>query len=268
MAIGLARMFGVRLPLNFNSPYKATSIIDFWRRWHITLSRFLRDYLYIPLGGSRKGEARRLANLLITMLLGGLWHGAGWTFVLWGGLHGGYLVVNHIWRKWRASCGCGQGTPLGQFFAWLLTMLAVILAWIPFRAEGMVATQNMLGAMFGFNGFSLPVSLTGKLGLNEPLLISFGAVFQGMFHNGLANWTHGAAMIFLLTMIAVVAPNTQQIMQKYHPVLEVYNGEIQKFKFKLTQWQPTVLWAISTGSLFLISLAYLTRASEFLYFQF
>ena len=268
MAIGLARMFGIRLPLNFNSPYKATSIIDFWRRWHITLSRFLRDYLYIPLGGSRKGEARRLTNLLITMLLGGLWHGAGWTFVLWGGMHGCYLVFNNIWRKWRSSRGHLHGTPAGRFFAWLLTMLAVIVAWVPFRAEGLAATQNMLGAMLGFNGFPLPVSLTGKLGFIEPWLISFGAVFQSMFHNGLANWTNGAAMIFLLAMIAVVAPNTQQIMQQYHPALEVYNGEIQQFKYKLTQWQPTALWAISIGSLFLISLAYLTRVSEFLYFQF
>jgi len=99
MAIGIARMFGIRLPLNFNSPYKAISIIDFWRRWHLTLSRFFRDYVYIPLGGQRKGEIRRLVNLAITMLLGGLWHGAGWTFVFWGGLHGLFLVINHIWSN-------------------------------------------------------------------------------------------------------------------------------------------------------------------------
>ena len=99
MAIGLARMFGVKLPVNFNSPYKAPRIIDFWRRWHMTLSRFLRDYLYIPLGGNRKGPARRYLNLMLTMLLGGLWHGAGWTYVVWGGLHGLYLLVNHAWRN-------------------------------------------------------------------------------------------------------------------------------------------------------------------------
>jgi alginate O-acetyltransferase complex protein AlgI len=97
MAIGLSLLFGVKLPLNFNSPYKAVNIIEFWRRWHMTLSRFLRDYLYIPLGGSRAGEARRLANVMIVMLLGGLWHGASWTFVVWGGLHGIYLMVNHAW---------------------------------------------------------------------------------------------------------------------------------------------------------------------------
>ena len=95
MAIGLGAMFGLRLPINFNSPYKATSIIDFWRRWHMTLSRFLRDYLYIPLGGSRRNVPGRYVNLMIVMLLGGLWHGAGWTFILWGGVHGIYLVINH-----------------------------------------------------------------------------------------------------------------------------------------------------------------------------
>ena len=97
MAIGLARIFGVRLPINFNSPYQSTSIVDFWRRWHITLSRFLRDYLYIPFGGNRRGKTRRYLNLMITMLLGGLWHGANWTFLFWGGLHGAYLCVNHAW---------------------------------------------------------------------------------------------------------------------------------------------------------------------------
>ena len=99
MAIGLSLLFGVKLPLNFDSPYKAANIIDFWRRWHMTLSRFLRDYLYFPLGGNRKGPARRHLNLLITMVLGGLWHGAGLTFVMWGALHGFYLIVNHAWRR-------------------------------------------------------------------------------------------------------------------------------------------------------------------------
>src|SRR5262249_15782124 len=95
MAIGASLMFAIVLPLNFNSPYKSRSITEFWRRWHMTLSRFLRDYLYISLGGNRQGATRRYANLFITMLLGGLWHGAGWTFVVWGALHGTYLAVNH-----------------------------------------------------------------------------------------------------------------------------------------------------------------------------
>ena len=115
MAIGLALMMGIRFPLNFNSPYKAASLIDFWRRWHMTLSRFLRDYLYIPLGGGRRGEAQRYLNLMVTMLLGGLWHGASWNFFVWGALHGSGLAVNHLWRSVatrlgitlpRGSAGC------------------------------------------------------------------------------------------------------------------------------------------------------------------
>jgi D-alanyl-lipoteichoic acid acyltransferase DltB (MBOAT superfamily) len=101
MAIGLAYMFGIKLSINFNSPYKSSSIIDFWRRWHITLSRFLRDYHYFSLGGNKKGNIRRYTNLFITMLLGGIWHGASWTFIIWGALHGFYLIVNHAWRKIR-----------------------------------------------------------------------------------------------------------------------------------------------------------------------
>jgi len=105
MAIGIGLMFGIRLPINFFSPYKAVNIIDFWKRWHMTLSRFLRDYLYIPLGGNRKGSTRRYFNLMVTMLLGGLWHGAGWTFIIWGGLHGIYLAINHVWHGLRRHLG-------------------------------------------------------------------------------------------------------------------------------------------------------------------
>ena len=131
MAIGLGRMFGIKLPMNFNSPYKALSVIDFWRRWHMTLSRFLRDYLYIPLGGNRKGPTRRQMNLFLTMLLGGLWHGAGWTFVMWGGLHGLYLMINHAWRQWRKPKRA-ERVPNGfiRLVYWGITFVAVVISWV------------------------------------------------------------------------------------------------------------------------------------------
>ncbi|MDR3536742.1 MAG: MBOAT family O-acyltransferase [Acetobacteraceae bacterium] len=151
MAIGLARMLNVRFPRNFDSPYQARSISDFWRRWHMTLSRFLRDYLYIPLGGNRAGERRRLLNLMLTMLLGGLWHGAAWSFVLWGGLHGLYLVVHSQWRR--------TGWQLPALPAQALTLLAVILAWVPFRADGLPTAWRMLRGMLGLNGVALPAML-------------------------------------------------------------------------------------------------------------
>jgi alginate O-acetyltransferase complex protein AlgI len=145
MAIGLARMLNVRFPLNFASPYKAANIAEFWRCWHITLSRFLRDHVYIPLGGNRRGETRRYINLMATMLIGGLWHGAAWNFVLWGGLHGAYLLLHGQFR-WKLPVAAGR----------MLTLVAVVVAWVPFRASGLDATIAMLRGMAGFNGIALP----------------------------------------------------------------------------------------------------------------
>ena len=172
MALGIALMFNIHLPINFNSPYKSTSIIDFWRRWHMTLSRFLRDYLYIPLGGNRKGKLRRYANLMVTMLLGGLWHGAGWTFVLWGALHGIYLTINHLWREWLLD----QSTRLlpswfTTFVAGALTFIAVVASWVLFRSTDITQATAMLKAMFGLA--ARPISFTdvthGQLLINTSL---------------------------------------------------------------------------------------------------
>ena len=147
MAIGMSLMFGIFLPLNFNSPYKATRIIDFWRRWHMTLSQFLRDYLYIPLGGNRRGPALRYVNLMITMLLGGLWHGAAWTFVVWGALHGVYLCINHAWNRFGPDVAprFPARSPISPRF--ILTFLAVVIAWVFFRADSMPTALNVLSKM-------------------------------------------------------------------------------------------------------------------------
>jgi len=145
MAIGLGLLFGIRMPVNFASPYKSRNIIEFWRRWHISLSRFLRNYLYIPLGGNRHGEARRQINLLITMALGGLWHGAGWTFLAWGLLHGLYLMVNHTWRKMTGGRVKG---PVAEAAAWALTFVAVVVAWVLFRAATFDGALRVLAGMW------------------------------------------------------------------------------------------------------------------------
>jgi alginate O-acetyltransferase complex protein AlgI len=144
MAIGLALMFGLRLPINFNAPYRAVSIRDFWRRWHMTLSRFLRDYLYIPLGGNRCGAVRQAANVVVTMLLGGLWHGANWTFVVWGGLHGLALAVNHLWQ--------GRGLRLPRPAAWALTLVFVMACWVLFRSADFITAGDILSSMVGAHG--------------------------------------------------------------------------------------------------------------------
>lgn len=149
MAIGLSWMLNVRLPFNFNSPYQATNISEFWRRWHMSLSQFLRDYLYIALGGNRKGIVRRYVNLMATMVLGGLWHGASWSFIIWGFLHGLYLGMHH---GFRALCGKRlqtrmEASRLLTLSAWMLTMLSVIIAWVVFRAETLQGAWRMLTSM-------------------------------------------------------------------------------------------------------------------------
>ena len=144
MALGLAGMFGLHLPINFDAPYRATSIRDFWRRWHMTLSRFLRDYLYIPLGGSRGGALRTYGASLLTMLLCGLWHGAGWTFIAWGGLHGVAVCCNRGWMR--------HGRPLPALLGWALTLLFVIVGWVLFRADDFPGAARMLSAMAGQGG--------------------------------------------------------------------------------------------------------------------
>lgn len=145
MATGAALLFNIRLPINFYSPYKATNIQDFWRRWHVTLGRFLRDYLYIPMGGNQHSHVRTAQNVVVTFLLGGLWHGADWLFVLWGALHGGALVVYNLWQR--------IGARLPTWFAWLLTFFFVNIAWVFFRAKTMADAMRVLKGMFGLNGW-------------------------------------------------------------------------------------------------------------------
>jgi alginate O-acetyltransferase complex protein AlgI len=145
MAIGIALLFNIKLPKNFYSPYKAKSIQDFWRRWHITLSRFLKNYVYIPLGGNRKGKVRTYINLMTTFLIGGIWHGAGWTFVFWGFLHGMALVIHRVWKK--------LGFKLWTWLAWLITFNFINITWVFFRAKNWNDGIKVLKGMFGFNGF-------------------------------------------------------------------------------------------------------------------
>ena len=269
MAIGLARMFGIRLPLNFHSPYKATSIIDFWRRWHMTLSRFLRDYLYFGLGGNRKGPTRRYINLLVTMLLGGLWHGAGWTFVIWGGLHGFYLVVNHVWRKfWRwLRPGRTTDTPLGRAVARLVTFFCVVVGWVLFRAESLDAATHMLASMAGLNGISLPAGLAPRLGGLEAPLAELGVSFTGMFQHDV--FAHSMTGLFWLAALFVViwaCPNTQQIMGRYRPAFDIYRHE--NGRRRPWQWRAAPRWAFLTAAMAIVCTLFLSRLSEFLYFQF
>jgi len=259
MAIGLARCFGIHLPINFNSPYKAASSIDFWRRWHMTLSRFLRDYLYIPLGGNRKNVARRHVNLMLTMLLGGLWHGAGVTFVVWGGLHGAFLVVNHGWRALRRRLG---GLPESRRWtrglARLITFTSVVVAWVFFRAASLDAAIAMLNAMAGGNGVALHAAWIDRLGVLGWVLTEAGVQIGGV---GTLPSKFGFALLGLLWLLAWHAPNSQEI-------LPVERRSRASATPRLALWTPRLPWAIAGGLLGGFTLLFMSRISEFLYFQF
>lgn len=264
MAIGLSRMFGVVLPLNFHSPYKSVNIIEFWRRWHMTLSRFLRDYLYYPLGGNRKGKMRRYLNLMATMLLGGLWHGAGWTFIVWGGLHGLYLVINHGWQALRIKLGQHPERPLSlpmRVISVMLTFLAVVAAWVVFRADNIGAAITMLTTMAGFNGIVLPDTWLPKLGTPGHWLATAGVTF------GPGNRLIGIdafGWISVLMLIIWFAPNTQQIMAAYKPALDMPEHDSAK-RFL---WRPTAMFAALVWLLAFVAISNVSKPSAFLYFQF
>lgn len=270
MAIGLARMFGVHLPLNFDSPYKAASISEFWRRWHMTLSRFLRDYVYIPLGGNRKGPSRQHVNLMTVMLVGGLWHGAGWTFVVWGGLHGLYLVINHFWTAFTSTrfSASLRTHPIWTMSATVVTFLAVVFAWVFFRAESFEGANAVLAGMLGMNGLSIPQqhlqTLNAFWGLGDVLSQAGVRFVETPYFIGFGPGLH----LLALLVICWFLPNTQQIMARHMPAVITAAGQGAGLAVALLRWQPGYLHALLMVAAGLYSLTSMTGISEFLYFQF
>lgn len=247
MAIGLARLFGIKLPINFNSPLKARNMSEFWERWHITLSRFLRDYLYIPLGGNRKGPTRRYVNLMITMLLGGLWHGAAWVFVAWGGLHGLYLCIHHAFASLRTKLGwnAADDGPWMYVAARAVTFLAIILSMVVFRAADFSASWQMLRPMLCLDGLEMQLRFSA---IQSSLIV-------------------GSAWF-----IAWFFPNTQEFMAQYEPALLPAKGpppalavipRIQRYR-----WKPTPFGAVVGAAVLVSSVLMMSRVQEFLYFRF
>ena len=234
MAIGLALLFNIKLPINFNSPYKATNIQDFWRRWHITLSRFLRDYVYIPLGGNRKGEFGTYTNLLATFIIGGIWHGAGWTFVFWGFLHGFALIIHRAWSS--------LGLKLWTWIAWIITFNFVNIAWVFFRAKEWDDAIKVLTGMIGLNGITLPE----KIGNKFPILIEYNIQFGGWLNN-----------------IKGSTDTVKWIVIGFIIILFFSNSITKLINFKV-DYKTMLLSAIA----FVISILSIKQASEFLYYNF
>ncbi len=271
MAIGVSRLFGIKLPLNFNSPYKAAKITQLWANWHMTLTRFFRDYLYLPLGrwlrplrlGNEKQSHQRqlYINILIAMTLTGLWHGAGWNFVLWGYLNGVYLIVHQKWRELRRSLGhdLRKSTWWGYALGWCLTFTAWVIALVVSRSRNLTTIWTMWQAMFGFRGFSLTESLA--------------ATPNGLMPNIYTNAGSNIILkVMLLLLLAVLAPNTQQWIGRYQPALDHYVLKApSNWKTKLwkrLQWQPHQLWSLISATIMIIAISSLSQETRFIYFQF
>jgi len=233
MAIGAALIFNIILPINFNSPYKAKDIQEFWRRWHITLSKFLKDYIYIPLGGNQKGNFRTYNNLIATFILGGIWHGAGWTFIFWGFLHGLALVVNRLWKK--------LGLRLNYVFAWFITFNFVNIGWVFFRAENFSDAIKVLKGMFLFNGVMLPSFLEDKFAMDTSSLIFFGNLLKNL------KGDITTILILMICFVIIFLPNSNYYLQKV---------------------KSSVLSLLVVCILLYVSLYHLSSYSEFLYFNF
>jgi D-alanyl-lipoteichoic acid acyltransferase DltB (MBOAT superfamily) len=244
MALGAALMFNIRLPVNFNSPYKVLNVQEFWRKWHITLSRFLRGYVYIPMGGNRLRECRTYQNLMLTFLIGGLWHGASWMFVIWGGLHGLALVTNRLWQK--------TGLRMHSAIAWFITFNFINVTWILFRAKDWKDALKVLKGLFGMSGIVLPQFLLGLKFLKLDELSRFGVKFGGWIINvdpgtgGGRNYD-SIMMIALAFIICITMKNSNQLVQKF---------------------KPTLCYGIFTVLLMIYGTLSLSKLTQFLYFNF
>ncbi len=266
MAIGLARLFGIRFPQNFCSPYKALSIIDFWHRWHITLSRFFRDYLYIPLGGNRHGFPRQMTNLFVTMVLCGFWHGAGWTFAIWGAGHGALLVVNHAWQRIFLRQPAGPLGKLTAILCWFVTFLSVVLLWVLFRSDSLAHSCRVYGLLFGVGGFTMPESLSSALGGLTRIFPSGSLQFVATAS------THLTAGWDLVTLIAALAiawlgPNSQELLAPWAAVLEQPKQPTSPPRLVLRPgWATGLLFSLF---FFVVLKGYFVlKPNEFIYFRF
>ena len=268
MAVGLSKMLGINLPINFNAPYRSASMIEFWRRWHMTLSRFLRDYLYIPLGGNRRGRLRRYLNLLATMILGGLWHGAGWTFVIWGAIHGGALALNHWWRERAPAAWHAIPTPVRVLLGWFATFSVVMVGWVYFRSHDVAAAHRLLGAMGSLSGASiLAFAATGYRELQT--LWTLGWRDLGFAMVGVApimsdpfgvspNVRFALAVPFLLGA-SIFGPTGLALACTFRRM-----GASPRLAARARACAAAVLLAV----LAFVCLGHMNNATEFLYFQF
>jgi alginate O-acetyltransferase complex protein AlgI len=287
MALGLARFFGIRLPQNFNSPLRASSIIDFWLRWHMTLTRFLTGYIYNPLllwltrhrlakgqpgFGGRNTTVGAFIHLLmfptlITMLISGLWHGAGYGFIFWGLLHGVYLTINHGWRLVASRLWPDRQRyirimePVGA----VLTFISVVVAMVFFRSPTMTSAIDLVKGIIGLNGIALPQAVFDDIGPLARMLHAVGVTAEPWSIQDFAKTT---IWIFILMFVALACPNTLQIMARYEPALGVKPQPTKPAVGRGLEWNASLPWAIAVSATAAIAIASIGGPSEFLYWQF
>ena len=288
MALGLARFFGIRLPPNFNSPLRASNIIDYWLRWHMTLTRFLTAYIYNPLmlrvtrrrlAKGKPGFSARDATIgafvsllmfptVITMFVSGLWHGAGYGFIIWGMLHGFYLTINHGWRVVAARLWPDRSSydrimkPAG----FVLTFVSVTLAMIFFRSPTVISSIDLLKGVIGVNGIALPQALFDRLGPLTGAFHSIGVTADQSWNGD--DFVRTAIWIFVLLFVALACPNTLQILARYEPALGVKRRAAKLVTGRIVEWVPSLPWAIAVSVIAAIAIGSIGGPSEFLYWQF
>jgi D-alanyl-lipoteichoic acid acyltransferase DltB (MBOAT superfamily) len=261
MAIGLAIMFAIRFPINFDSPYKALNITEFWKRWHMSLTRFFRDYLYIPLGGNRGGMRLQARNIMLVFLISGLWHGAGWTFVIWGALHGFYLITHLSWKSLMSWLGWNPSGIIWSTFAWCVTLAAVMFAWVFFRAPDVASALRMSHAMLGLDGIAIP-QRWGSVLSSLPLV--GGLIKEAPIPNPPIGWFWVSMHLVLLMTIVLTLPNSRQLFSFHLKLSDEVETHAQE-GMRLGLWHGAVAGLLFTG--FLYS-RYSAVPSPFIYFNF
>ncbi len=254
MALGLAYMFGIVLPVNFNSPYRSKSIIEFWENWHITLTRFFREFLYFPLGGNRKGIINQYWNIFIVMILCGFWHGAGWNFIVWGGIHACLIIVNHMWRKINKINVHGRWKTFYLMASWCVTFITISMSWVVFRAVSLKHAITYLQCMVPRESSWILASENFK---------QLGSFDYPLFF-------YVMVLVFLLAVV-VLFPNTQHIFSRAFFMKEKPDKGTRGHIFLLTphlKWYPNIIWGFLVGALLFICTLGIFTETQFIYFRF
>ncbi len=301
MAVGLARMFSVRLPLNFNSPYQSLNVIDFWKRWHITLGRFFNIYLFNPatLMLARKLSSRAQSPIklqksfvffvialafptLFSMTLMGVWHGAGVTYIAFGALHGCYIILNHYWRRLKKGAHVRRSSA-GKVFSWTLTFSALLVAWVFFRADSMSSAFSMFAGLIGVNGIVLPPTYAVGLGEFSNFLIGLGISFDADVSNSATRIRYyGREDLFWISMsffVVMLLPNSQSIIGRYlnratrpnkvrGSGMAPFEYDVETPKYRWMQWRPTMIWGGGASAVVIGLTMYLSDVKPFVYFEF